>query len=247
MIPAKNAEFYEAVRLLAGTRFSLGSPCECAEFIREPPRSIGQLLVALDNIKRAADQLKRHIKRYHRKDLETIDLQGGTKKINMAKTHISPHGMAIGKAKVMATFEKHEPGSWLNYRMIEITAGKSASRGKSYEYGFAGIYVRALVEEGALTRRKMGNTLYFAVKGSKSPTALTPPTIPVPIDVNIKPRTREWLEPNKTPDERTRVYTLPIEDHRTVKTIAALFGITNDEVLHQAIKSLKDKIKGTVL
>ena len=67
-MPAKNAEYYEAVRLLAAARFNLGSPCECVEIIRKPPDSIAQLTLAYENCMDAGIKLHEHIKRYHKTD-----------------------------------------------------------------------------------------------------------------------------------------------------------------------------------
>lgn len=68
MAPAKNAEFYEAMRLLVAVRFNLGPPCDCTDIVRNPPNDPGQLMSAYENCIDAGIKLYEHIKRYHKID-----------------------------------------------------------------------------------------------------------------------------------------------------------------------------------
>ena len=68
-VAAKNAEFYEAVRLLQGSRLNLGSPCDCTETIKAPPNDAGQILATIDSLERAIKQLIMHLERYYWKEL----------------------------------------------------------------------------------------------------------------------------------------------------------------------------------
>lgn len=77
MAPAKNAEFYAALRLLAGARFNLDSPCDCTEIIRTPP-DFGQIMTAYENAEIACDMLFAHMTRYHAKEMK----QYKTKRVN---------------------------------------------------------------------------------------------------------------------------------------------------------------------